>query len=175
MSPGNKLPASFVSLCFCAWKRPPPLLLSLLLEHLDIMIICLCFLPLFSFHLPHRTGKATHGNPGVVLNEVLNQLESYSNMIEPVVVCMSQMTELTFDVISYEIVSRLSNPTRNKIKDDGQNIANWMDSMATFCGMLWKRYPTTELQVSRCCSVVPLRSTRVEFQQRRHRDQLIQK
>ena len=47
------------------------------------------------------------------------------NMVEPYVEALKFLTPLSFDVITYGLIARLADPRREKLKDDGYNIAEW--------------------------------------------------
>ena len=90
-------------------------------------------------------GKLAHSNPVVVFTTVLDQVEVYDNMIPTVVDCLKYMSELSYDVLSFILIDKLAS-SRDKLKGDGVNIANWLTSLATFAGMFYRRYPNTELR-----------------------------
>ena len=50
-----------------------------------------------------------------------------------------------FDVLSFELLVHLSDPDKVRLKDDGLNVSLWMKSLSSFCGNLYKKYPTIEL------------------------------
>ena len=86
-------------------------------------------------------GKITHCNPGVVFDTILSQIQSYDNLIVPVVDMMKYLIPLSFDMLSYQLIAHLSSPAKTRLKDDGLNVSLWMQSLSTFCGNLTK-YPT---------------------------------
>ena len=90
-------------------------------------------------------GKITHCNPGVVFDTILGQIQAYDNLIVPVVEMMKYLTPLSFDVLSFELLVHLSDPDKVRLKDDGLNVSLWMKSLSSFCGNLYKKYPTIEL------------------------------
>ena len=90
-------------------------------------------------------GKITHCNPGVVFDTILGQIQAYDNLIVPVVEMMKYLTPLSFDVLSFELLVHLSDPDKVRLKDDGLNVSLWMQSLSSFCGNLYKKYPNIEL------------------------------
>lgn len=44
------------------------------------------------------------------------QIESYSNLVEPVLEAMRHLTPLAFDVLTFLIVDKLASPGRQKLK-----------------------------------------------------------
>ena len=90
-------------------------------------------------------GKITHGVPSVVFDTILEQIQAYDNLIVPVVDMMKYLTPMSFDVLSYIVLSHLASPTKERLKDDGLNVSLWMQSLSSFCGNLYKKYPSIEL------------------------------
>ena len=90
-------------------------------------------------------GKITHANPCVVFDTILSQIQSYDNLIVPVVEMMKYLTPMSFDVLSYMLLAHLSDPEKTRLKSDGLNVSLWMQSLSSFCGNLYKKYPTIEL------------------------------
>lgn len=90
-------------------------------------------------------GKITHSNPGVVFETILAQIQSYESLIVPVVEMMKYLTPMSFDVLSYVMLANLSDPEKTRLKEDGLNVSLWMQSLSSFCGNLYKKYPTIEM------------------------------
>ena len=68
---------------------------------------------------------------------------------------MKYLTPLSFDVLSFEHVRPPLRPRQGRLKDDRLNVSLWMQSLSSFCGNLYKKYPTIEL--SGCCSTLRTR------------------
>ncbi|ETV96865.1 hypothetical protein H310_10146 [Aphanomyces invadans] len=85
-----------------------------------------------------------HANPLVAFRTILQQLQSYENLIQPVVECLKYMSPLGMDVLSYVLISELSRP-RKTFKADGHNVSLWLSSLAQFAGSFYRKYPTVEL------------------------------
>ncbi len=82
-------------------------------------------------HLVPSPPHLTPPLPPQVL-EVLTQLaESYSNQIEPIADAMRYLTPMAFDALTFVILSRLA-LDRDKVKDDGINISEWLQNLSTF-------------------------------------------
>ncbi|TFY82832.1 hypothetical protein EWM64_g1184 [Hericium alpestre] len=45
-----------------------------------------------------------------------------------------------FDILVYIILEALSNPNKARVKDEGVNTSDWLQSLASFTGMLFQRY-----------------------------------
>ncbi|KAI3847949.1 hypothetical protein MKX03_017474 [Papaver bracteatum] len=74
--------------------------------------------------------KLAHANPMTVLRTIVHQIEAYRDMIAPV----------------YIVIERLAQGGRDKLKDDGVNLCDWLQSLASFWGHLCKKYPSMELR-----------------------------
>ena len=90
-------------------------------------------------------GKLTHCVPSVVFDTMLEQIQAYDNLIVPVVEMMRYLTPMSFDVLTFIILSHLASPQKTQMKTDGLNVSMWMQSLSSFCGNLYKKYPLIEL------------------------------
>lgn len=84
--------------------------------------------------------KIAHANPIVVFPVILDQLMAYDNLIQPVVDSLKYLTPLGFDVLGFVLIDCLSSPERDRLKEDGTNMASWLQGLATFVGSLYRRY-----------------------------------
>lgn len=85
--------------------------------------------------------KLVHANPIAVFETIVTQIEFYSNMIDPIVKSLGFVTDLGFDVLTMIVMQRLVMPGREKLKEDGINVADWLQSLAAFCGSVCRTYP----------------------------------
>lgn len=105
--------------------------------------------------------KAVHTNPTIIFNVVLNQVQSYDNLIVPVVEAARYLTEFGYDVMTYSLLDALSSD-KEKTKEDGTSTALWLQGesqlpspssspsaltdwppppgLATFAGQLYRRW-----------------------------------
>ena len=101
-----------------------------------------------------QISKVTHSNPLVVFSAILNQIESYDNMIEMMVDSLRFVTPLGLDVLGYCIVSRLSgnagSVNRSRLKDDGVNVSQWLQSLESFTGEFYKKFSDVEFRGILC-------------------------
>jgi hypothetical protein len=44
------------------------------------------------------------------------------------------MTPMSFDVLTFTVLSHLSSPQKTQLKTDGLNVSLWMQSLSSFCG-----------------------------------------
>ena len=90
-------------------------------------------------------GKITHSMPSVVFDTILGQIQAYDNLIVPVVDMMKYLTHMSFDTLTYIILSHLASTSKDRLKDDGLHVSLWMQSLSSFCGNLYKKHPNIEL------------------------------
>ncbi|KAL2518582.1 THO complex subunit 2 [Abeliophyllum distichum] len=95
--------------------------------------------------LGRMVAKLAHANPMTVLRTIVHQIEAYRDMITPVVDAFKYLTQLEYDILEYVVVERLAQGGREKLKDDGLNLSDWLQSLASFWGHLCKKYPSMEL------------------------------
>ncbi|XP_058182779.1 THO complex subunit 2 isoform X3 [Rhododendron vialii] len=76
--------------------------------------------------LGRMVAKLAHANPMTVLRTIVHQLE--------------------YDILEYVVIERLAQVGREKLKDDGLNLSDWLQSLASFWGHLCKKYPSMELR-----------------------------
>ncbi|KAL9344872.1 hypothetical protein Peur_062547 [Populus x canadensis] len=96
--------------------------------------------------LGRMVAKLAHANPMTVLRTIVHQIESYRDMISPVVDAFKYLTQLEYDILEYVVIERLAQGGRDKLKDDGLNLSDWLQSLASFLGHLCKKYPSMELR-----------------------------
>ncbi|WCJ33658.1 THO complex subunit 2 [Euphorbia peplus] len=96
--------------------------------------------------LGRMVAKLAHANPMTVLRTIVHQIEAYKDMITPVVDAFKYLTQLEYDILEYVVIERLAQGGRDKMKDDGLNLSDWLQSLASFWGHLCKKYPSMELR-----------------------------
>lgn len=50
------------------------------------------------------------------------------------------MTNISYDVLGYCLVEALAGADRDRFKHDGTSISLWLQSLASFCGAIFKKY-----------------------------------
>ncbi|XP_073059510.1 THO complex subunit 2 [Primulina eburnea] len=96
--------------------------------------------------LGRMVAKLAHANPMTVLRTIVHQIEAYRDMIAPVVDAFKYLTQLEYDILEYVVIERLAQGGREKLKEDGLNLSDWLQSLASFWGHLCKKYPSMELR-----------------------------
>lgn len=82
--------------------------------------------------------------PGVVFDVCLRQIESYDNLITVIIECARYFTELSYDVLSWTLMSFLGREGRSRVSDTGFKANRWLQSLSTFTGQIYKRYALME-------------------------------
>ncbi|TFK56192.1 hypothetical protein OE88DRAFT_1621965 [Heliocybe sulcata] len=90
--------------------------------------------------LSGTVAKLAHSNPCIFFANAVNQIMAYDNLAGVVIQALRYVTTMGFDVLLYIILDALANPNKNRVKDDGVNTADWLQSLASFTGMLFRRY-----------------------------------
>jgi THO complex subunit 2 len=72
--------------------------------------------------------------------QVLVQIQIYDNLINPVVDSLKYLTSLSYDVLGYCLIESLASADRDRFKHDGTSISLWLQSLASFCGAIFKKY-----------------------------------
>ena len=102
--------------------------------------------------MSRAVAKCCHGHPLVVFTTILNQIESYDNLVQVMVDACRFVTPLSLDVLGYCILQRLSDSNdatsenRSRLKANGVNVSQWLQSLETFAGAFYKRFPYVEFQ-----------------------------
>lgn len=68
------------------------------------------------------------------------QIQIYDNLIGPVVDSLKYLTSLSYDVLGYCLVESLAQADRDRFKHDGTSLSVWLQSLANFCGAIYKKY-----------------------------------
>jgi THO complex subunit 2 len=90
-------------------------------------------------------GKLSHSNPLVVFERVISTVKMMPNIISALVDSLRYICQLAFDALTYLLIEGLSDPTKSRLKADGQNLADWLTALAELAGSVARRYPHIEL------------------------------
>mmetsp|Transcript_22674 Transcript_22674/g.46077 ORF Transcript_22674/g.46077 Transcript_22674/m.46077 type:complete len:883 (-) Transcript_22674:408-3056(-) len=100
--------------------------------------------------MSRQLAKVTHSNPLVVFATILGQIESYDNMVEVMVEAQRFVNPLGLDVLGHCVLGRLSGSggmiNRNRLKEDGVNVSQWLQSLEIFAGEFYKARPSVEFR-----------------------------
>uniref|UniRef100_A0A158P8F9 THO complex subunit 2 n=1 Tax=Angiostrongylus cantonensis TaxID=6313 RepID=A0A158P8F9_ANGCA len=78
-----------------------------------------------------QLGKLCHIHPVTVFDYLLSQVQSFDNLIQPVVESLRFLTNLEFD---------LSSPEKQQLKASDGKLSPWMQALATLVGAVYKKY-----------------------------------
>lgn len=82
--------------------------------------------------LAGMVAKLVHHNPMIFFTNAVNQVMAYDNLAEVVVKVLKFVTLMAQDVLSYVILDAFSNPDKERLKDDGVNTSDWLQSERDF-------------------------------------------
>jgi THO complex subunit 2 len=85
-------------------------------------------------------GKLSHADPLVLWAVVLRQIQSYENLVKPVVESARYITPLGADTIVFMLLDAFSNPAKERTKTDGTSTSLWLKALAAFAGELCRRH-----------------------------------
>ncbi|KAF9468910.1 transcription factor/nuclear export subunit protein 2-domain-containing protein [Collybia nuda] len=90
--------------------------------------------------LSGTVAKLAHSNPCIFFTNAVSQIMAYDNLANVVIQALRYVTNMGFDVLVFIILDALANPNKERLKDDGVNTTDWLQSLASFTGMLFRRY-----------------------------------
>ncbi|KAK0490679.1 transcription factor/nuclear export subunit protein 2-domain-containing protein [Armillaria novae-zelandiae] len=90
--------------------------------------------------LSGTVAKLAHSNPCIFFINAVNQIMAYDNLASVVIQALRFVTNMGFDVLVFIILDALSNQKKERVKEDGVNTSDWLQSLASFTGMLFRRY-----------------------------------
>jgi THO complex subunit 2 len=78
--------------------------------------------------LSGMVAKLAHSNPCIFFTNAVNQIMAYDNLANVVIQALRYVTNMGFDVLVFIILDALANPHRERVKDDGVNTSDWLQS-----------------------------------------------
>jgi len=76
------------------------------------------------------------------LEVIVAQVESYGeSMAAPIVEALRYLTPFGHDVLTYVVLTRLAKGGREKFKEDGTNVADWVEALAALVGLVARKFP----------------------------------
>lgn len=84
--------------------------------------------------------KVSLSSPGIVAMSMINQLESYSNMIPSLVECVRYFSFLAYDVLTWCLINSLGGQGRDRLQGDGMLTSPWLQALSNFAASLFKSY-----------------------------------
>lgn len=78
--------------------------------------------------LAGAVAKLAHSDPCILFTNAVTQIMAYENMANCVVQALNYVTVMGFDVLLYIMLEALANPNKDRVKDDGVNTSDWLQS-----------------------------------------------
>lgn len=78
--------------------------------------------------LSGTVAKLAHSNPCIFFSNAVNQIMAYDNLANVVIQALRYVTNMGFDVLVFIILDALANPDKERLKDDGVNTTDWLQS-----------------------------------------------
>ena len=91
-------------------------------------------------------GKLSNINPFSVFRFCLEQIQAYDNLIQPLSDSSKYLVPICYDILGFSLIDSLSNPDKDRLKNDGTNISDWLQNLAVLCGILYKKYSHFDLE-----------------------------
>lgn len=78
--------------------------------------------------LSGTVAKLAHSNPCIFFMNAVNQIMAYDNLANVVIQALRYVTNMGFDVLVFIILDALASPHKERLKDDGVNTSDWLQS-----------------------------------------------
>ena len=78
--------------------------------------------------LAGSVAKMAHTNPCLFFTNAVNQIQAYENMADVVIQALKYATNMGFDVLVFIVIDALANPHKERMKEDGANASDWLQS-----------------------------------------------
>jgi THO complex subunit 2 len=72
--------------------------------------------------------KIAHSSLCTFFSNAVNQIMAYDNLASVVIQALRYVTNMGFDVLMYVILDALANPHKERVKDDGVDTSDWLQS-----------------------------------------------
>ena len=104
--------------------------------------------------LSGTVAKLAHSNPCIFFSNAVTQIMAYDNLADVVIQALRFVTNMGFDVLVFIILDALANPHRERVKDDGVNTSDWLQSMSKNQFTCYFSHATLQasLPSQECCS-----------------------
>ncbi|KAI1810396.1 hypothetical protein GGS20DRAFT_186623 [Poronia punctata] len=92
-----------------------------------------------------KLAKIALSSPGIVCKVALDQIESYTNLIEAFVECTKYFTELGYDVLVWSLLSSLGGKQRSRTQETSVLLTSrWLQALSRFSGKVFRRYENVD-------------------------------
>ncbi|KAK6023081.1 hypothetical protein OSTOST_11196 [Ostertagia ostertagi] len=69
-----------------------------------------------------------------------DEVQTFDNLIQPVVESLKFLTNLEFDILTYCIIEQLASPDKQQLKASDGKLSPWLQALATLVGAVYKKY-----------------------------------
>ena len=90
-------------------------------------------------HNARTLGKLSHNNPTIVFNEIIKSIKSYPNQIVPMIGALNYSSNLSLDITMFLILRHISDPSKDKLKQNDANLEGWFLNISNFAGLFLKK------------------------------------
>ena len=84
--------------------------------------------------------KVAYSSPGVVMLDMIQLLETYSNMIPALVECTRYFSKLGYDVLTWGLIQSLGGSGQPRMQEDGMLTSPWLQALSQYIASLFHRY-----------------------------------
>ena len=81
--------------------------------------------------LSGAVAKLVHSNPCIFFTAAVGQIMAYDNLAAVVIQALRYTTSMGFDVLVFIILNAFADPNKERVKDDGVNTMDWLQSQFT--------------------------------------------
>ncbi|KAI0840886.1 hypothetical protein F5Y06DRAFT_294158 [Hypoxylon sp. FL0890] len=93
-----------------------------------------------------KLAKVALSSPGIVCKVALDQIESYTNLIEAFVECTKYFTEMGHDVLVWSLLSSLGGKQRSRTQETSVLLTSrWLQALSKFSGRVFRRYSNMDV------------------------------
>ena len=79
--------------------------------------------------LSGAVAKLVHSNPCIFFTAAVGQIMAYDNLAAVVIQALRYTTSMGFDVLVFIVLNAFANPNKERVKDDGVNTMDWLQSL----------------------------------------------
>lgn len=97
-------------------------------------------------HHTNAFAKITHGQALAAFSATFDRIQGYPAdlvTITPIVESCVSCTDLSLDMLIFLVLDRMADSKRNRLKEDGINVAQWYSTMSLFLGLCLRKLPLT--------------------------------
>eukprot|EP00659_Diplonema_papillatum_P007010 gene7010-10816_t len=91
--------------------------------------------------LAKRLAKLSHSSPLVLFNTIFRHVMNYGmNIIPEIVDALKNFAPLSLDVMTYRMISYMSDTSKPRVKPDKVNLDDWLSNLGHFTAAFYKKH-----------------------------------